>query len=100
MTDTIFDINGKTVDMSKALPMTLGDWSDIQEQHGVGIADLGNYNMPAMCKVLFFVCHKSNSEVTMDDVRNIQISKVLELMKPINQSILGGEETDTNFLTS
>ena len=65
-----------TVDLSKAVPLTLGDWMDLQEK---GLMDENGGTVYAGAKsaalMIHHFCQKVNPAVTVDHVRQIPAEK-------------------------
>lgn len=75
---TVMLINGKEVDLSKALPLLWGDIKKIKRDHGIDmiIEDGGSLDIDKIDKIVGFVLKKANPDITTDDIDTIEL-KVL-----------------------
>ena len=67
-TKPVFELASKTVDLSKALPLTLGDFKILAEE-GLDAMQMGdNMDVPSLVKLITYLCKKANPEITDEDV--------------------------------
>jgi len=88
-------INGKEVHLKKALPLTIGDWEDL-EDIGVTPSTLGKGSYKLLRMFLTHVCNKANNEITANDVRSLTLEQMMELNRTIRE-LQDGERTDVPF---
>lgn len=79
----IYEINGKKVDLTKALPLKLGDYEDL-EGKGVAQKDLHSLSFRNMRVLVQHILQKANPEVTTEDVRGMTLEQMVEMQKRIN----------------
>lgn len=88
----IYEINGKKVDLGLALPLTLGDYEDV-EAKGISQKDLVDLSFKHVRILVEHVLQKANKDVTTDDVRNLTLNQMKDLYKKIND-LNGNEKPD------
>lgn len=91
----IYEINGKQIDLKTALPLTLGDYEDL-EGKGIGQRDFESLTFKQMRVLVEFVLNKANKTVTVEDARGLTIVQLKDLQAKIN-AINGNEKP--NFPT-
>lgn len=64
------ELNGRQIDLSKALPLKIRDWNQLDRQ-GVTVERLERPSMPTIAAVLYYVLHKADSSVTQDEIDNL-----------------------------
>ena len=72
-------VNGKRVDLSKALPLTLGDLLELEKEQGGFVDGEGNLRMATLsdtAKMLGFVLRKADDQITEEDVRSITLPDI------------------------
>lgn len=90
------EFKGKKIDLSKALPLKLRDWKEL-ERRGVTAKQFDQGVMQAISSVAYYVLSKVDTTITQDDVDD------LELKDPVLQQVMtaiGGEAPDRPSLTS
>lgn len=65
----IVKLNGKEIDLSRALPLKIKDWKAL-EKHGVNAQTAGTFEH--MAKTLFHVLHKADSSITEEMVEDLE----------------------------
>ena len=86
------ELNGKSINLNSALPLTLGDWRKLEEL-GVSASELSENKMADTIKLLLYVSNKANSDVTVEDIESVTLDH--ELVQSILDS-LRGEDTDVD----
>lgn len=66
----IVNLNGKEIDLSKAVPLRVKDWKALG-RIGVRPNDLADFTWEAGAKFIFFVLNKADSTVTQEDIDNL-----------------------------
>jgi hypothetical protein len=80
---TIYEINGKTADLTRAVPLTLGDYEDL-EGKGLNLHDMGNMSFKQMRVLVVHILQKVNKEITDDDARSLSMDQTVALQKTFN----------------
>jgi hypothetical protein len=70
---------GKTVDVSKAVPLTIGDFRRLKKDHGVDQKDLLVGDIETTCKMMFFILHKADANITESDSELLTFKQVSEI---------------------
>lgn len=82
-----FEINGKAIDLSIALPLTMGDWEDLEDE-GVTIDklnnDKGGISFKTMTSFLLHICKKANDNVDRNDIRSMSMDTMHTLLEKVN----------------
>ena len=65
----IFELNGKTVDLTKVIPMTVKDWKALKKS-GVDVVKIsgGEIGMDELVILVEYLCKKANPELTEEDL--------------------------------
>lgn len=89
--NTVFKISGKEVDLGKSLPLTIGDMRKLKKDYAVDLSKLdGGVGVEDISSLLYYLCHKSNAEITLDDIDNIPSSwlqKIMEIFQALQQQV-------------
>lgn len=77
----IFDINGKKVNLGKAIPLRIGDWRTIKEEHDIDPTNLTKVmeDFNQLVKLCTYVIQKANPEVTPDDIDTMTFDNLFEM---------------------
>lgn len=70
-----FDLNGKSIDLKKAIPLTIGDIRALKKS-GLDILKIGTTDAMGVDQIvtlLLYVFKKSNPEVTVEDVDTLSL---------------------------
>lgn len=65
-------LNGRTIDLRKALPLVIRDWKALERQ-GVTAARLRDPGVSDAAAIAFHVLHKADSTVTQDEVDSLTL---------------------------
>ena len=86
----VFELNGKTVDLRKAIPMTVRDWKRLKKD-GVDLLAIstGEVDLDGLIKLVVYVCQKANPELTADDLDDMPGPWFTRVAQVVNE--LGGE---------
>lgn len=77
----------KTVDLSKAMPLTIGDVRKLGKDYGVKMADLGSSDVETTHKVILYLARKAGGPgITEDDVDSIAVGTLVEISKFIAEN--------------
>lgn len=76
MSDKVIEFYGRSIDLAKAMPLTLKDWMML-EKEGVSAASLAQGRVTEMAAVLYHVLHKADSTVTREEVESIPMTSPL-----------------------
>lgn len=78
-------VNGKEVDLSKALPLQLRDLRKLKREHGIdfGVNGIGN-DIEDQAKFLTVILQKANPEITEDDVDSLTLAQMNEVSREAN----------------
>jgi len=88
-----FALNGKTIDLAKAVPLTIGDIKTLQGKgHDVLKMNQDNLDIDEIVAVLEYVLGKANEEVKQEDI----LSMPLQWMNRLSILIFQ-HEVDTPF---
>lgn len=79
-------LNGKELILTKALPLTLGDWRRLEES-GLSTSNLESGGIKDIITIVHYIAHKANKEITVSDVED------QEMDSPVVQAILDGIRT-------
>lgn len=82
----IIVINNKSVDIDLALPLTMGDFRNLQ-RNGVDVTNIKPSDFDTQCKYVFFILTKANKEITMEDIDTIEPMAFASLVTRINKNI-------------
>lgn len=80
-------INGKEVDLEKALPLTLGDLEELQKQDLELIVRDGKLSFSKLIDTFTYILRKGNPDITRDDVKTLNPKH--EAMLALNKAISG-----------
>ena len=64
---------GRTVNVNKAVPLTLKDWRELEKQ-GIAAANLEAAKITDLIGLMFHVLHKADQTVTMDEVEGLTMT--------------------------
>lgn len=80
--NTVIKVNGKEANLRKSVPLTIGDMKKLKKEHGVNLAKLGNdgIDIDDMSSLLYYISHKANSDITVDDVDMLPSSSLGNIM--------------------
>lgn len=85
---SMITINDKEVHLKKALPLTLGDWEDLEDM-GITPQSLKVPGFKILRIFIHHICHKANNDITDDDIRSLTIAQ----MDNVN-SMIGSLQND------
>ncbi len=88
---TTISINGTSYDLRKAMPLTVGDWEDLDSK-GVLEGDTIRQTVTASIDLVLQLVKKISPEITRDEVRNISIVDMREVAAAVQAVI--AEEAD------
>jgi len=86
---TVVEFKGKTLDLSKALPLKLRDWK-VLERKGASSKQFEEGIIGATSIVVWYVLNKVDGSITQDDVDD------MDLGDPVLQKVskaIGGQQT-------
>lgn len=86
-------INGKTVDLSRAVPLTLGDWDKLQKQKV--LKENGEVEIKGaqtIIKLVTYIAQKADKNIDEKDVREVPLNKVNAIAKWIEIQMSESEE--------
>jgi hypothetical protein len=93
MATAIVKLNGREIDVAKAVPLTMGDWRALRKL-GVtpqALARLGeDVDVEVLAAYAFYVLHKADPAVTSEEVDGL----TFEQLSPIMQIIGAAGRTD------
>ena len=78
----MIEINGKEVDVRKVLPLTLGDYEDL-EGNGVPQSAMNNLSVKQVRIMVEHIMHKANAAITTEDVRGLTLHQMSEVQREI-----------------
>jgi len=78
----MIEVNGKQVDVRKVLPLTLGDYEDL-EDGGVPQSAMANMSVKQVRIMVEHIMHKANAAITTEDVRGLTLSQMAEVQREI-----------------
>lgn len=85
-------VNGKPIDISKAMPIKVGDLRKLQ-QHGVDLTAIQRQatsgeipDMESTSKLVLHFCSKCNPDVTEDDVDELTVDELGEVVSALFSS--------------
>jgi hypothetical protein len=89
MKEMIVNLGGRDIDLSKAVPLTLGDWRKL-EASGIQPTSLGNGKITEMITFVHYVLNKADNTVTVAEVESMEINdkRIMTVVQAINR----GEE--------
>lgn len=83
----IFTVNGKKVDLDKALPLKIGDWRKIKGAVGLDLMKLGgrtvDLDLDTIVNLLRWVMAKAESSITIEDVDTLSLAEMTKLNQRI-----------------
>ena len=79
----IYEINGKQADLTKALPLKLGDFEDL-EGKGITQKDLSSLTFKQMRILVEHILQKANPTITTEDVRGMTLESMMGMQKLVN----------------
>lgn len=88
--DFIVELNGRKIDLSKALPLKIKDWKQL-EKVGIPISALAEGKVSHMAAIIFHVLHKADSNVTQEEIDELQLEGAV--VQKITSLINGSQET-------
>ena len=91
---TSFEINGKKVDLLKALPMTLKDWRVLKER---GVSGDKLAEMEGIETYARYLITKANPEISDDDIDLLTQTELTQILNCVNQITSSGA-IDRSFL--
>jgi hypothetical protein len=95
---TTVTLNGRTIDLATALPLTLGDWKHLKKL-GITPQVLRRQDQDTDAEVLagwvFYVLHKADRAVTQDDIDGLTFGHLARISKVIGD--LSNEDGDRPF---
>lgn len=71
--DAEIELNGRKIDLNKALPLKLGDWKRLEKQ-GVTPASLSEGKISDSVAIIFYVLHKADETVTEEEVEDLTMT--------------------------
>jgi hypothetical protein len=77
------DCNGKTALLHTAFPMRLKDWKDL-EKSGLSLSEPDG-SAEGISKLILHFCVKANPEITMDDIDELTMAKLMEAVTFIQE---------------
>jgi hypothetical protein len=88
-------LHGRTIDLRKALPLTIGDWKRL-EQLGITDRTLREPSITTIATLVHYVLHKADPQTTMEEIDALPLTApaVQETLRAINQ-----ETVDAPFST-
>jgi hypothetical protein len=89
MKEKTISVNGTAIDISKALPLCVGDWIDLEEQRGIKPQDLieKSNSIAVLSKFAMHVLKKAAPE--MDEqaaVRALSINEMMGILRMVNDA--------------
>lgn len=81
------EINGKKVDLSKALPLKVKDWRRLKTEYGIEVTTLNNPEFDHIVNYVAFVLNKANNKITVDDVDELADNELTELFGYIGDTL-------------
>lgn len=89
--ETTIVVNGKNVDLSKSLPLTIGAMKRLKKAHGLDLANSqDNLDIDKMSKLIFFICNNSEATITeedIDEISSIQLPKIMDVFRKLQGTI-------------
>ncbi len=97
--DAIVKINGKESDLSKALPLTIGNMKKLKREYSIDLVKQGSdgLNIEDIATLLFFICSKANPDITIEDVDELPTTQLASIMEVFNR-LQAAETADKDFL--
>jgi hypothetical protein len=98
MTTTV-TLNGRTIDLTKAFPLTVGDWKRLKK---VGVTpstlqqQAKEQDFEVIAAYLHYAVQKADPTVTMDEIDGLSMKDFAALSAVIGP-LAGGEEVDRPF---
>lgn len=92
--DHIVELQGKTFDLSKSLPLTLGDWEQLEED-GIRPADL--QGQPSFKKLRLYMTHvlrKVDDTVDEAYMKSLKVDDLNAFNKACNAVVGGGASAE------
>lgn len=92
----LITLNGRDVNLSKALPLSLGNWEDL-EAEGVSQNDMAKPTAKQVVTFVHFVLRKCDASVTRDEVRALAIDgpEINALLEAVNSANVPKEKSST-----
>lgn len=84
-------LNGKNINISKCVPLKLRDWK-LLEKDGITPKALQEAKLSDMSKVVYYILHKADSSVTVDEVDDLDLGH--PTLRAVLGSLGGGEVVD------
>jgi len=83
---TIVKINGHDIDLNNALPLTLGDWMEL-EKSGLTARTLSEGKVSDIVAMLHYVLHKANEQISLNDITSLSMRSIIiqQVMDAINE---------------
>lgn len=73
-------INGKTVDLSRCVPLTLGDFRRLKKDHQVEQKDLGLGDIEVTARFMLYMLKKADASITEADVDALTMDDMTKVM--------------------
>lgn len=84
-TNPVVVVNGKSVDLSPALPLLLEDWLKLEEV-GVTIETMQKATLKVMHELAKFVIHKADASVTADDILKLRMAQLRDIFAIVGEA--------------
>jgi hypothetical protein len=95
---TTVTLNGRTIDLATALPLTLGDWKHLKKL-GITPQVLRRQDQDTDAEVLvtwvLYVLHKADAAVTIDEIDRLTFGQLARISEVIGK--LSNEDGDRPF---
>ncbi len=95
--NTVFEVNGKQVDVKGSVPLKIGDWKKLKKDHGLTKEKLEKGDLDDLSTLLLYTLQKADPSVTMADVDELSLTdkRLLQLVHMLSGKEVPPELLDT-----
>ncbi|MGQ0569822.1 MAG: hypothetical protein ACT4P5_09870 [Armatimonadota bacterium] len=93
-------LNGRTIDLSKALPLVIRDWTTLEKKYGIAPDTLARFS--SIAHVVYYVLRKADDSVTQEEVNDLKIDDpvVIAVLEALKLDGAGGSQGNTDPFSS